>query len=198
MTNLDDALAAGPRGARRRCSARPDGVRQRRQQRLRRHVDRCLDDAPPATTIDYRPVQDYLFDHTRRLVDDTATLQRDAEAYYALAEAADFDYAQLLRTRRAEVQRLVTQLQRDLRTANPSYEEMEGVVAGVPELADYDVIIDAGGDASDPENAVPFDIRTPAGKTYRQPGNFFALVETSVFGTDPKFTVRGVRADLER
>jgi len=73
---------------------------------------------------------------------------------------------------------------------------MEGVVAGVPELADYDVIIDAGGDASDPENAVPFDIRTPAGKTYRQPGNFFALVETSVFGTDPKFTVRGVRADL--
>lgn len=150
-----------------------------------------------AATIDYRPVQDYLFDHTRRLVDDTATLQRDAEAYYALAEAADFDYERLLSTRRAEVRRAVTRLQRDLRTANPSYEEMEGVVAGVPELADYDVIIDAGGDSSDPENAVPFDIRTPAGKTYRQPGNFFALVETSVFGTDPKFTVRGVRADLD-
>ena len=28
--------------------------------------------------------------------------------------------------------------------ANPDYEEMEGVVAGVPSLADYDVIIDAG------------------------------------------------------
>jgi len=150
-----------------------------------------------AAAIDYGPVQDYLFDHTRRLVDDTATLQRDAEAYHALAEAADFDYERLLRTRRAEVRRLVTRLQRDLRTANPSYEEMEGVVAGVPELADYDVIIDAGGDASDPENAVPFSIRTPAGKTYRQPGNFFALVETSVFGTDPRFTVRGVRADLD-
>ena len=49
-------------------------------------------------------------------------------------------------------------------TANPAYEEMEGVVAGVPELADYDVIIDAGGDASDPENAVPFTIKTQGGQ----------------------------------
>ena len=48
--------------------------------------------------------------------------------------------------------------------ANPAYEEMEGVVAGVPSLADYDVIIDAGGDASDPENAVPFSIQTPDGR----------------------------------
>ncbi|MBB4661248.1 EfeM/EfeO family lipoprotein [Conexibacter arvalis] len=156
------------------------------------------DAATTATaSIDYRSIQAYLFDHTRRLVDHTATLRRDAEAYHALAEAADFDYARLLATRRAEVARAVRALQRDLRTANPSYEEMEGVVAGVPELADYDLIIDAGSDASDPENAVPFSIRTPAGRTYRQPGNFFALVETSVFGTEPRFTVSGVRADLD-
>ena len=32
--------------------------------------------------------------------------------------------------------------------ANPSYEEMEGIVAGVPRLAQYDVDIDAGADAS--------------------------------------------------
>lgn len=147
-------------------------------------------------TIDYAPIQDYLYEHTQRLVDDTATLQRDAEAYYALAKSVDFDYAELLRTRRAETERLVRALQRDLRTANPSYEQMEGVVAGVPELADYDVIIDAGSDGSDPESAVPFSIRTPGGRTFRQPGNFFALVETSVFGTEPRFTVRGVRPDL--
>ena len=57
--------------------------------------------------------------------------------------------------------------------ANPAYEEMEGVVAGVPTLADYDVIIDAGSDKSDPENAVPFTVKTPAGRTFEQPGNFF-------------------------
>jgi high-affinity iron transporter len=59
---------------------------------------------------------------------------------------------------------------------------MDGVVAGVPELADFDVSIDAGGDASDPENAVSFSIKTPAGKTFKQPGNFNFLVETSLVG----------------
>jgi hypothetical protein len=81
--------------------------------------------------------------------------------------------------------------------ANPAYEEMEGVVAGVPSLADYDVIIDAGGDKSDPENAVPFSVKTPAGRTFEQPGNFFLLAETALWGTEPKFAARGVRPDLD-
>ena len=47
---------------------------------------------------------------------------------------------------------------------------MEGVVAGVPSLADYDVIIDAGGDKSDPENAVPFSLETrTAGRSSSSP-----------------------------
>ena len=74
---------------------------------------------------------------------------------------------------------------------------MEGVVAGVPSLADYDVIIDAGGDASDPENAVPFSIKTPDGRTFKQPGNFNFLIETSIFGTEPKFAAKGVKPDLD-
>ena len=65
------------------------------------------------------------------------------------------------------------------------------------ELADYDVIIDAGGDARDPENAVPFDIETPDGRTFEQPGNFNYLIETSAFGTDPKFQAKGVTPDLD-
>src|SRR5215213_10741543 len=149
------------------------------------------------SAVDLAPVKQYLLDHTERLRDNTAALQRDAEAYYALAEQADFDYATLLADRRAQVQRLVKQLQQGFHAANPSYEEMEGVVAGVPELADYDVIIDAGGDASDPENAVPFSIETPAGKTFKQPGNFNFLVETSAFGTEPTFQAKGVTADLD-
>jgi hypothetical protein len=74
---------------------------------------------------------------------------------------------------------------------------MEGVVAGVPSLADYDVIIDAGGDASDPENAVPFSLKTPAGRTYEQPGNFNYLIETAAFGTEPEFAAKGVEPDLD-
>jgi hypothetical protein len=150
-----------------------------------------------AASADLGPVKRYLLDHTERLQANTAALQRDAEAYYALAEQVDFDYAALLDDRRAEVRRLVQRLQQDFHRTNPAYEEMEGVVAGVPELADYDVIIDAGSDGSDPESAVPFSIETPAGKTYRQPGNFNFLVETAVYGTERRFQAEGVKADLD-
>ena len=153
--------------------------------------------APAAQTAELQPVKDYLLDHTERLEVATAKIQEDAEAYYALVEEADFDYAALLADKRAEVKQLVEALQEDFRAANPAYEEMEGVVAGVPSLADFDVIIDAGGDASDPASAVPFSIETPAGKTYKQPGNFNFLVETSVYGTEEKFAAEGVKPDLD-
>jgi hypothetical protein len=114
-----------------------------------------------------------------------------------LAKAENFDYAKLLDGKREEVQGAVKAIQDAHIEANPAYEEMEGVVAGVPELADYDVIIDAGGDASDPESAVPFNIKTQDGREFKQPGNFFALVETSAFGTEPKFQAKGAKADLD-
>jgi hypothetical protein len=134
------------------------------------------DDAQTSTSAaanaELSAVKDFLTEHTARLVRDTAAIRENAEAYHRLAQQAQFDYARLLRESGSEVRQLVRRAQAGFRAANPSYEEMEGVVAGVPELADYDVIIDAGGDASDPENAVPFDIETPDGRTFEQPGNF--------------------------
>ena len=152
--------------------------------------------AAPAGT-DLAAIKDYLLAHTEQLAADSTALRRNAEAYYKLARSADFDYARLLDERRAEVRGLVRQAQRDFAKANPAYEQMEGVVAGVPSLADYDVIIDAGSDASDPENAVPFDVTTPAGRTFKQPGNFNYLIETAAFGTEPKFRAEGVEPDLD-
>jgi hypothetical protein len=150
-----------------------------------------------AQGVDLGAVKEYLLAHTERLVNDSAASRANAEAYYRLAKSVDFDYERLLDERRTEVSRLVRQAQRDFVKANPAYEEMEGVVAGVPSLADYDVIIDAGGDASDPENAVPFDIETPAGRTFKQPGNFNYLIETTAFGTEPRFQATGVEPDLD-
>src|SRR5690348_9500975 len=149
-----------------------------------------------AANVDLTPIKDYLLEHTDRLVTSTELLQRDAQEYYDLAEAANFDYAKMLRDNREDVQSAIKELQGAHIQANPAYEEMEGVVAGVPSLADYDVIIDAGADGSDPENAVPFSLTTKAGKEYKQPGNFFALIETSVFGTEKKFQ-SGAVADLD-
>jgi Imelysin len=151
----------------------------------------------PAAAAELGAIKAFLTDHTARLVADTAAIREDAEEYHRLAEQAGFDYGRLLEENRDEVASFVERAQDGFRAANPSYEEMEGVVAGVPELADFDVIIDAGGDASDPENAVPFDIETPDGRTFEQPGNFNYLIETSAFGTDPRFQAEGVEPDLD-
>jgi hypothetical protein len=150
-----------------------------------------------AAEPDLSAIKDYLLEHTTRLQENTSTLATDADAYYAMAKEADFDYAKLLDERRTDVAALVKKMQDTYIEANPAYEEMEGVVAGVPSLADYDVIIDAGSDKSEPETAVPFSIKTPAGKTFEQPGNFFGLIETSLWGTEPKYAAKGVKADLD-
>jgi hypothetical protein len=152
--------------------------------------------APAAAAADLAAIKDYLLEHTERLVADTGAVRENAEAYHDLAASTDFDYEALLADNREELQKLVKQAQDAFAQANPSYEEMEGVVAGVPSLAEYDVILDAGADASDPENAVPFDLETPEGRTFKQPGNFNYLIETTAFGTEPKFQAKGVEADL--
>jgi hypothetical protein len=153
--------------------------------------------ATTASAADLSAIKQYLLQHTELLVTDVAALREDAEAYYALAQKADFDYGKLLSENRSEVRGLIKDLQEGFAKANPAYEQMEGVVAGVPQLADFDVIIDAGGDSSDPESAVPFSIKTPDGRTFKQPGNFNYLIETSTFGTEPKFAARGVKPDLD-
>jgi hypothetical protein len=142
---------------------------------------------------DLSAIKTYLLDHTKRLQADVVKLRANAEAYHKLAASSGFDTKRLLAEHRDEAAKLMKDAKAIYIDSNPAYEEMEGVVAGVPELADYDVIIDAGGDASDPETAVPFSIKTEDGRTFKQPGNLFFLVESSLYGTEPKFSAK---ADL--
>jgi Imelysin len=146
--------------------------------------------APKAAGPDLGAIKTYLLDHTQRLQGDVATLRENAQAYHDLAEQSDFDTKKMLADNQEEVTKLLGDAKKTFVNANPAYEEMEGVVAGVPSLADYDVIIDAGSDASDPETAVPFSIKTDDGKTYKQPGNLFFLVESSLYGTEPKWSTK--------
>ena len=82
---------------------------------------------------------------------------------------------------------------------NPYYERTEGIVAGTPSLAEYDVIIDAGSSAAeDPESAVPFDLTLPDGTVLEQPGNLFNVTEGALWGTLPEqIGHEGTPADLD-
>ena len=115
-----------PRGRSSRWAS-PDAAAATTTRAPRRTQRRRPPRAPTSSAI-----KDYLLAHTERLVTDTGTLRADAEAYYALAKGADFDYGKLLADKRSEVAASVKKLQDDFAEANPAYEEMEGVVAGVP------------------------------------------------------------------
>lgn len=142
-------------------------------------------------------IKEYLTEHTAALQRDIYELQAKSDAYYELAASVNFDYARLMREHRAEVAAILREAKQIYVRANPSYEQMEGIVAGVPRLSQYDVDIDAGSDASDPENAVAFTLQTEDGRTLKQPGNLFGIAETALYGTEPKFLAEGVKQDVD-
>ncbi len=150
-----------------------------------------------AATKQYQPIKDYLLDHTGRLTQATDQLLKDARAYEKLAATTGTEEALIEDATRAQAAKLVKSMQGAWRKANPAYEEMEGIVAGVPSLASYDTILDAGTSGEDPESAVPFDLKYADGTVLKKPGNYFFLTETSLWGSEPKFTVDGVEPDLD-
>jgi hypothetical protein len=143
------------------------------------------------------PVKTYLTEHTEELLEQAEEIQAGADGYYELAASVDFDYQRLLDEHGEEVEQILDESKRAFVAANPAYEEVEGIVAGVPRLAQYDVDIDAGSDASTPEDAVSFTLTTPAGKTLKQPGNLFFLTETALYGTNPDLLADGVEGDVD-
>jgi hypothetical protein len=146
-----------------------------------------------AQEADLDAVKTYLLETVAELKAETERLNAAAAAYYDLAAAVDFDYAAVAAD--ADAAALVLEAQAAWTAASPLYEKIEGIVAGVPSLSEYDVILDAGGDASDPETAVPFDLTLPDGRVLVQPGNLFGILEGTLFGTRADFNA-GIDADL--
>jgi hypothetical protein len=159
------------------------------------------DDSDTTTAVaggpDLTAIKQYLTDHSTALAKQAARMRDLGDRYYELAEQSGFDYAALLRDHRAEVGQILDQSKQAYTVANPAYEEMEGIVAGVPRLAQYDVDIDAGADGSDPENAVSFSLELANGETLKQPGNLFFVTETALYGTNPDFLATGVEGDVD-
>lgn len=123
-----------------------------------------------------RGLRERLDTQTTLLVRFTATFEGQAARYYALAKGAGFDYRALWHTKRPQVRRLLADMKTTWIAGNPLYERMEGIVAGVPSLARYDVVIDAGASGSeDPASAVPFDLTLPDGRVIKRPGNFYNI-----------------------
>jgi hypothetical protein len=147
--------------------------------------------------VQLAPTKSFLLEHTAKLRGFTLRFRTQAHRYYTLAKASGLDHPALWRTNRAEVKQILTRSKALWVEGNPYYERVEGVVAGTPSLAVYDVILDAGSSADeDPASAVPFDLRLPDGRVLRKPGNLFNLTEGMLWGSRPELVAK-VRADLD-
>lgn len=155
--------------------------------------------APAAENApDLSGIKSFLLEHLTTLHENAAQVQAASSQYYDLAEAAGFDYAALWAEHQDEVLSTIQDARTAWMAASPGYEQVEGIVAGVPSLADYDVILDAGASGEeDPENAVPFDLTLPDGRVLPKPGNLFGVTESALWGTEPDYRAPDVEADFD-
>lgn len=142
-------------------------------------------------------VRQYLLGKSAELTTATTSLQDAADRYASLAKAANYDYSALLGSQGADVAAALTDARAAWVQASPLYEQMEGIVAGTPAMAQYDVILDAGTSAEEGgEDVVPFDLTLADGRTIAKPGNLFGVTESTLWGTFPAFTISGQQIAL--
>ena len=140
--------------------------------------------ASGASEADLAGVKDYLLEHTAQLDGlHQPSSRRPLRSTTTSPRRPASTTRRSGRSSAAEVGPLVERMKEIWIEGNPYYERVEGVVAGTPSLAEYDVILDAGSSAAeDPESAVPFDLTLPDGTVLEQPGNLFNLTEGDALG----------------
>ena len=159
--------------------------------------------AESVLAVDLNAVKEYALENAALMQTATASLADVAQGYYDLVQQArennsDADpYEQLWADNQDEISALVVQARDLWLDASTYYELDEGIVAGVPSLAHYDVWIDAGPPASEAyDEALEWQLELPDGRVLESPGNFFHnLLEPTLWGTNPEFT--GLPVDMD-
>lgn len=153
--------------------------------------------ASAQSDMDLSTLRTYLVDNVTALQTENAALEAAAADYYALAEAAGFDYSALWASEPEAVWAALEAARAAWMTGSPLYEQVEGIVAGVPSLSEYDVILDAGASGEDdPEGGVTFDLTLRDGRVFERPGNLFGVLESTLWGTRPEYS-SGIEADFD-
>ncbi len=155
-----------------------------------------LASAQTAPTANLSGVKTYLLTQLSAQASATKNLKAAAANYYKLAREVNFDYKKLALKGEA-----VRKVLRDARTAwiqaSPAYERIEGIVAGVEQLSQFDIDLDAGTAKSAGGDAVvSFDLKLPDGRRLEKPGNLFGINEGALWNTVKTFS-SGVRFDLD-
>jgi imelysin len=150
--------------------------------------------AAPKTSPPGHDVKSYLLETLNKI--DTAADQfvQDASAYTAIVAANGGDPVRAFAAAPEDVRRLVEALREGYKAMDSfGYETIEGIVAGVPALADFDVYLDAGvpqDQAGGGTPVAPVVITLPGGGKLDHQGCLFTyLVEPMLWGSNKSLVV---------
>lgn len=143
-------------------------------------------------------VKGYLLERLAAQKSASSRLVVAAGHYFEAAKKAGFDYRKLAQAPAAgAVRASLAQARAAWTEASPIYESVEGIVAGVESLADFDLNLDAGTSQAEGGDAVvSFDLRLADGRVLSKPGNAFGVLEGSLWGTEKAFS-SGVAFDVD-
>ncbi len=152
-----------------------------------------LASAATAEDKDTSGVKDYLVSTLEKVDAAGKDFEKNAQAYAAILAESDGDYAKAAATKGPELEALIGNMRENYKAIDSyGYETVEGIVAGVDELASYDIYLDAGvpkGEGA-PEEVSPLVLRLSTGETLEQPGaGFTYIIEPALWGGDPALVV---------
>jgi hypothetical protein len=152
----------------------------------------------PAATVDLSGIKTYLVGKASELKAASADLKAISDRYYDMAKASNFDYAALAKDKHDDLITNIGDAREVWKKASPLYEQMEGIVAGTPSLAQFDVDMDAGSSKADGgDNVVSYDLKLPDGRVLEKPGNLFGVTESTLWGTFADFRAKEVTLDID-
>jgi hypothetical protein len=130
-------------------------------------------------------VKQFTLDHSRRLVAQAERLEAGLADYHGVIVAHGGDYAAAWAADGARLAQQIDTIRALWLEASNQYETIEGIVAGIPETAKYDLILDAGNPGTETEDVAEYDLPLPDGTVLKRPGNLFhGITEPLLWGMD--------------
>ena len=124
-------------------------------------------------------VKSYLLKKLEKVNAAAEEFLKNSEAYAALVAANGGSVGEAaFKANPKEVEKLVSRMQENYKAMDSfGYETVEGIVAGVPSMADYDIYLDAGLAASEgPENVANVILDMGNGKKIDKQGALFTYI----------------------
>ncbi len=137
-------------------------------------------------------VKSYLLKRLDKIKAASTDFVRNADAYSALVAANGGSVETAYKAEPKKMTGLVAAMQDNYKAMDSyGYETVEGIVAGVPALADYDIYLDAGVPSSEgPDDVAPVVLDLGNGQKIDKQGALFTyIIEPALWGGDKQWVV---------